>query len=166
MDAPHLKKILAFLLALKNLERNPSENEKKWWENIAAKLQLQLKLRSNSWEGIEEDLFRSLEADPSLKQLYQSYLEEINNIEYNSIIECIPEWSELEKQFFEDNGDRLIPCGSFPVDQQPDLKTDEITNVTIFVLTNKDPIAATKNVNFIEKIQQIINLPKQRGRSN
>lgn len=158
MDAPHIKKLLALLLAVKNLERNPSNDEKILWENIASQLQLKLKGESTPWEEIEQYLLKSVEGDDSLKQLYQSYLERINNIEYNSIIECIPEWSELQKQFCEDNGDnRLIPCGSFPVHQKPDLRTDEITNVTVYVLTNKDPIATTNNFNFIDKIQKIIN---------
>ncbi len=166
MDVSHIKKLLAFLLALKNLERNPSEHEREQWGNIASQLQLKMKGETTPWENIEQNLLESLELENSLKQLYQKYLEEINDIEYNSIIECIPEWSELEKQFFKDNSDQLIPSGNFPVGQQPDWKTDEITNVTVYVLTNKDPISTTKNFNFIEKIQQIINQPKERGRSN
>lgn len=166
MDVPPIKNLLAFLLALKNFERNPSDNEKLWWEHIASQIQLKINGETTSWKEIEQNLLKSVEADDDLKQLYQKYLEGINNTEYDSIIECIPSGAQLQKQFSEDNGDRLIPCGSFPVAEQPDWKTDEILNVTVYVLTKKDPITATKDFNFIEKLQQIINLPNKRGRSN
>jgi hypothetical protein len=45
---------------------------------------------------------------------------------------------------------------------KPDLESDEILNVTIVILKAHDPIATTKNLSFLKRIQNLLDKYKPR----
>ncbi|MEM9924235.1 MAG: hypothetical protein AAF915_10880 [Cyanobacteria bacterium P01_D01_bin.50] len=159
MDSLDTKKLVAFLLALKNLEVALSEDDKKWLENAGDRLKLALQETDTDWNEIEDILMSTIESNPSLNDLYQEFLAIISN--EDEIIELIPEWAELERELPNDTKDELVELGFFPDDTQPESKNDEIRNVVVFVLANEQPIQTTQNLSFLERIQRLFNPPKQ-----
>ncbi len=158
MDSLDTKKLLAFLLALKNLEVALSENDKVWLENAGQRLKLALQETDVDWNEIENILMSTIEINPSLKDLYQEFLAKISS--EDDIIEFIPQWAELENELPNETKDELVELGFFPDDTQPESKNDEIRNVVVFVLTNEQPIKTTQNLSFLERIQRRLNPPK------
>jgi hypothetical protein len=71
MDKPDKKIMLAFLLALKNLEEQDyfSDDEKAALETVG----LQLKLSATNWEFIQESIVAIIEVNTTFRELYQEF---------------------------------------------------------------------------------------------
>lgn len=147
MDGLDTKKMLALLLTLRNLGENLHEDEKAALKNIGQ----QLKLDPNDKEFIEDNLMAIIEANFSLQYLYQSFINQLNNKNYNSLLKLLPTEVELEKEL----PDNYCETRGY-FQGVPDLESDEISNVTVVVLTNDDPAAISKNLSFIERIQRYL----------
>jgi hypothetical protein len=142
------KILLAFLLALKDLEEQDyfSDDEKAALKNVG----LQLKLDSSNWEFIQESIEMILEGNTNFRELYQKFINQIIDIDFNSLLSIE---QELKKELL--NGIYSEERGHFEI--VPDLESDEILNVTIIILTTHDPIATTKKLSFLQRIQNFLN---------
>jgi hypothetical protein len=154
MNQPDKKIILAFLLALKNLEEqdNFSNDEKAALESVG----LQLKLDASNWEFIQESIVAILGVNTTFHKLYQEFINQINYTNFHSILSLLPTEEELENEL--PKGIYSEVRGHFEI--EPDLESDEILNVTIVILTTHDPVATTKRLSFLKRIQNFLNKGK------
>jgi hypothetical protein len=96
MDSPAAvsvnKTLLAVLLALKDLETPLSKEEQEAFRNTAEQLQMD----SQSWEDYKLDFLTVIEANPTLNQLYQTALSQLNALSSNIPSDLLPTQAELE----------------------------------------------------------------------
>ena len=139
--------LLALLIALEKLEISLSQQEKQALENTAR----QLYLDPDDWDSIlKEGLMPVISANPALYQNYQTALVLLQTVKANIPSEQMPTQKELEAELTPEN-QGYTTFGYF--EGEPDQESDEILNVTINVLTRKDPEKAAKKLSFLKRLQ-------------
>ena len=146
--------LLALLIALEQLPTPLASDEKEALETTAS----QLYLDPDDWDFIKEGLIASIESNPALYQNYQTALTQLQSVSGNIPSEQMPTQKELETELISDNN-QPTTFGYF--EGEADRESDEILNVTINVLTRKDPDKAAKKLTFLKRLQNW--LPKQQN---
>jgi hypothetical protein len=154
MPEPPKITLLALLIALEQLQTSLTPHEKEALETTAS----QLYLDPNDWDFIKEGLIATIQANPTLYQNYQTALTQLQSASANIPSEQMPTQKELETELTSDNKEPTT-FGYF--EGEPDLESNEILNVTINVLTRKDPEQAAKKLSFIKRLQNW--LPKSQN---
>ncbi len=145
--------LLALLIALEQLETSLSLEEKQALENTAQ----QLYLDPDDWDFIQEGLMAVVEVNPALYQNYQIALAQLQIVKGNIPPEQMPTHKELETELARENREPTT-FGYF--EGEPDRESDEILNVTIDVLTRKDPDKAAKKLSFLKRLQNWLPKPQ------
>lgn len=146
--------LLALLIALEKLEIPLSPEEKQALGNTAR----QLDIDPDDWDSIKEGLTAAIEANPTLCQHYQTALIQLQAVNGDIPAEQMPTENELEAELARENREPTT-FGYF--EGEPDRESDEILNVTINVLTRKEPEKVAKKLSFLKRIQNW--LPKQQN---
>lgn len=141
--------LLALLLALEQSEVSLKENERLALEDVG----LQLKNHPDDWDFIEADLMATIARNPSLKQLYQAAKRQLDALSSNIPLSLLPTETELQQA--------LPPSSQGEkrayFEGQPELESNEISNMVIKVLTTPDPVSTAKKIGNLEKLWQFLN---------
>ncbi|MEM1169484.1 MAG: hypothetical protein AAGJ08_10520 [Cyanobacteria bacterium P01_H01_bin.35] len=145
--------LLAFLLALKNLEIPLSEEER----GALADVGQQLKLNPNDWDFIEDDLMAIVEGNNTLNQLYQKAKAKLDALDTPIPPKLLPTEKELETVFppESEGGKRAYFEG------KPDEQSNEILNLTTNVVSTEKPEETAKKLSFLERLSQSLNQPSK-----
>jgi hypothetical protein len=146
MAEPPKRTLLALLIALEQLQTPLSPEETEALETTAS----QLYLDPDDWDFIKEGLIATIEANHALYQNYQTALVQLQSLKGNIPSEQMPTQEELETELAHENKEP-ITFGYF--EGEPDRESDEILNVTINVLTRKEPDQAAKKLSFLKRLQ-------------
>ncbi|NEO52897.1 MAG: hypothetical protein F6K54_07280 [Okeania sp. SIO3B5] len=141
------KFLLSMLLAIRELDTSLNAEEKNSLYIVAE----QLSLRPTAWEtDIQSNLMEIIYSNPPLNAVFQeikSKLEKIDNIPKN----LIPSQDELAT---------VIPTKIEPLKRPiiklnpSDLKSNEITNMSIQIISSPEPSKTAKK---ISKLEQLLN---------
>jgi hypothetical protein len=153
MTEPPKITLLALLIALEKLQSPLTPDEKEALETTAS----QLYLDPDDWDFIKEGLIATIEANPALYQNYQTALVQLLSVNGNIPQEQMPTQKEIETELTSDNKEPTT-FGYF--EGEPDRESDEILNVTINVLTRKEPDKAAKNLSFLKRLQNWLPKPQ------
>jgi len=145
--------LLALLIALEQLQTPLAPDEKEALETTAS----QLYLDPDDWDFIKEGLMATIEASPTLYQHYQTALAQLQEVNGNIPSEQMPIQKELETELACENREPTT-FGYF--EGEPDRESDEILNVTIDVLSRKDPDKAAKKLSFLKRLQNWLPKPQ------
>jgi hypothetical protein len=145
---PINKTLLALLLALKNLEIPLSNEEQAAFQDAAYQLQLD----SQDWEDYKLDLLAVIQANPTLNQLYQNALSQLDAFSGNIPGDLLPTQAELKQ---------VIPTAQAPATRgfapiSDDLDSNEINNMVINILASPNPSETTKKLSRFEQLQQFL----------
>ncbi|GBE93170.1 hypothetical protein [Nostoc cycadae] len=144
--------LLALLLALKDSKNPLNEAEKSDLSQAAE----QLVANSKAWEGlIEPRLLAMIQANEALNHNFQVIKTQIENLGDTIPLNLLPTEIELE-QAAPVPKTQLIPRAPLQVSSS-DLKSDEITNMAIRVLSTNNPSETTKKLSRFEQFQQFLN---------
>ncbi len=157
MNASVNTKLLALLLALNNLEEPLSPSK----QAALKKAGQQLAMRPKNWESITNDLMEAISPtgmasltalNTSLTQFYQAAQTQLDALNQPIPPELIPTLAELKQ---------VLPPSSEVVTRayfegKPDVKSDEILNTAINILTTSDPADTTKKLSSLEKLQEFL----------
>lgn len=146
MDESPKITLLALLIALEQLQSPLAPEEKEALETTAS----QLYLDPDDWDFIKEGLIATIEANHVLYQNYQAALVQLRSIKDHIPSEQMPTQEELETELASENKEP-ITFGYF--EGEPDRESNEILNVTINVLTRKEPDKAAKKLSFLKRLQ-------------
>lgn len=147
MNNSRNKFLLSMLLALGELNTPLNSKEKNDLYIFAG----QLKADLTAWEtSIEDNLIKLINSNPSLKIVFQeikSKLEKIDNIPEN----LIPSAKDLEDVFSKEI--KPVERPIIKLDAS-DLKSNEITNMSIQIISSPEPSKTAKK---ISKLEQLLN---------
>jgi hypothetical protein len=138
---------LALLLALKQLETPLTADER---AKLKTKGQ-QLAIDPDDWDYIQEGLMAIVEQNPSLDRLFQTAQMQLQAIDSNIPIELLPTEQEKEAELLANEKRELVTFGY--TEGKPDPTSNEIRDVVIDVLNQKDPATKAKNLSFLDRIQ-------------
>ncbi len=138
--------LLALLLALKQLETPLTTDER---AKLKTKGQ-QLALDPDDWDYIQEGLMAVIQQNPSLDRLFQTAKVQLEAIDGKIPIELLPTQQEKETELLAERRE-TVTFGY--TEGEPDKTSNEIVDVSINVLTQKDPSTTTKNLSFLQRIQ-------------
>ncbi|NES17463.1 MAG: hypothetical protein F6K41_00400 [Symploca sp. SIO3E6] len=142
--------LLALLLALRQLETPLSADEQATLKKAGQRLQL----KPDNWDDAKEVLMAVIENNPSLAQLYQTAKAQLLGIDGKIPPELLPIEEPWETELLADKKQKVVNYGHFK--GKPDLNSDEILNVSINVLKQKDSAKAAKNLSFLEQIGKFL----------
>lgn len=145
--------LLALLLALKQLETPLTADERANLETIGE----QLALDPDDWDYIQEGLMAVIQQNPSLDRLFQTAKVQLEAIDGNIPIELLPTQQEKETELLPQSRE-TVTFGY--TEGEPDKTSNEIVDVSINVLTQKDPSTTTKNLSFLQRIQDALQKSK------
>ncbi|NET42727.1 hypothetical protein [Okeania sp. SIO2B3] len=150
--------LLAFLLALKNLENPLSENERE----ALAKISQKLKKNPNDWNFTEKKLMAIIKANQALNQLYQQAKTKLDALDRPIPFDLMPTEAELEKVLPPESkgGTRAhLPYG----EGEPNKQSNEIFNLSVKVLPTEKPEETAKKLSFLERLSQFLNQPTSKN---
>lgn len=144
--------LLALLLALKDSENSLSDTEKSDLSQVAE----QLAANPKAWFGlIEPSLLTMIQANAALNHSFQLIKSQIENLGDKIPLNLLPTEIELD-QAAPSPKTQLVPRAPLQVSDS-DLKSDEITNMAIRVLSSPNPSETTKKLSRLEQLQQFVN---------
>ncbi|NEQ77342.1 MAG: hypothetical protein F6K23_32640 [Okeania sp. SIO2C9] len=145
--------LLALLLALKNLE-NPLNTQE---QEALADVGQQLKLDSNDWDFIEDDLMATIHGNDALNQLYQKAKAKLDACDRPIPTDLLPTDAELENALPRESkgGTRAHFEG------KPDEQSNEILNLATNVVSTEKPEETAKKLSFLERLSQFLNQPSK-----
>lgn len=145
MATPDQTTLLAFLLALSDLETPLSEDEKSGFKGIAE----QLFIGSDDWELIAPDLLSLTNKNSQLQKLFQNYkshLERLGDIPQ-------PTATHLKIPNSQYQSNPQVRSRGVPPTQNSETKTYEIENIAIRLMTIAS-IETAKNDPYLQEIKQ------------
>ena len=149
MAVPDTKTLLALFLALKDLD-TLSEDERASLRNTADQLQQD----RDNWQDHESDLLTTIQANSQFNLLYQTYKSQLDAVQGEIPSDLLPTQAEVEQVAPIPN---TQPRSRAPLQVNPsDLKSNEITNMAIRVLTTPNPVETTKKINSFKQIQNFL----------
>ncbi|MEQ9235458.1 MAG: hypothetical protein RIG66_15405 [Coleofasciculus sp. E2-BRE-01] len=141
--------ILAFLLALQELDTSLSQSEKKTLAEIAD----QLYVRPEAWESFTQPLLLKMIADnESLNQHYHVYKSKLDSLE-SIPSELLPTVTEIEQ--IKDSA-TLANAKGFKSQSEATGYNQQINNVVIVISRSEYPEETVKKLSFTEKLKQIL----------
>jgi hypothetical protein len=133
MAVPDTKTLLALFLALKDLD-TLSEDERASLRDTAYNLHLE----PDNWQEHESHLLATFQANSKFNLLYQSYKSQLDALKGEIPSDLLPTQAEVEQVAPIPN---TQPRSRAPLQVNPsDLKSNEITNMAIRVLTTPNPL--------------------------
>ncbi|MFN6519465.1 MAG: hypothetical protein RMY29_033915 [Nostoc sp. CreGUA01] len=149
MASPDNKILLAFLVALTDLEDPLSDQERHTLNNLAG----QLYHDRQNWERYEPNLLKLINSNKVLAQLYQVAKSHIDAVDWDTLRDLLPTPEELKQAI---PTDKQSTRGNQPTRTDLD-RSDEIANeVFIYVSEDENPPGAVKKLSFIQEIKQKI----------
>jgi len=149
MNTPINTTILAFLLALEELDTPLNEEEKKALAEIADQLDVQPK----AWESFTQPLLLNMIADnESLNQRYQTYKSKLDSLE-TIPSELLPTVTEIEQV---KDGATLANTKGFKPQSEATGYNQQINNVVIVISRSEQPEETVKKLSFTEKLKQLL----------
>ena len=150
--------LLALLLALKNLDKPLSENERQ----ALAEIGQDLESNSNDWSFIEDNLMTIIQANDTLNQLYQEAKSKLDTLNSPIPPNLLPTDAELENAPSPESkgGTRAHPPYG---EDQPDEQSNEILNLVTNVVSTEKPEETAKKLSFLERISQFLNQPNSKN---
>ncbi|NEP54914.1 MAG: hypothetical protein F6K65_41500 [Moorea sp. SIO3C2] len=147
------KTLLAFLLALSDLDKRLTEAENK----MLAEIGDQLDAHSDEWEShTKPELLKMLAANPELNQHYQIYSSELNT-KVDIPLELLPTTAEIQ-QF--DPTSSVWGMKGYKPTSSPTGYDQHIDNIVIVVSRTEQPEAAVKQLP-LEKLKQFLGTSKK-----
>jgi len=147
MNTPINTTILAFLLALQELDTSLSQSEKKTLAEIAD----QLDVRPEAWESFTQPLLLNMIADnESLNQRYHVYKSKLDSLE-SIPSEFLPTVTEIEQL---KPGQALTIYRGFKPQSEATGYNQQINNAVIVISRSEQPEATVKKLSFTEKLKQ------------
>jgi hypothetical protein len=146
-------KLLALLLALRELETPLTTDEQSALTEVAE----QLSLNPNAWElFIEPNLLTVIQANPALNQRYQTTLSQLDALEGNIPNDLLPTDAELRQ--VAPAASQVTTRGFAPVRDDSEFDSNEINNMVmaINILATPNPAETTKKLSRFEKLKQFI----------
>ncbi|MEQ8386191.1 MAG: hypothetical protein RH949_27915 [Coleofasciculus sp. A1-SPW-01] len=141
--------ILAFLLALEELDTSLSQSEKKMLAEIADQLDVQPK----AWESFTQPLLLKMIADNELlNQRYQTYKSKLDSLE-TIPSELLPSVTEIEQI---KDGATLANTKGFKPKSEATGYNQQINNAVIVISRSEQPEATVKKLSFTEKLKQFL----------
>jgi hypothetical protein len=141
--------ILAFLLALQELDMSLSQSEKKTLAEIAD----QLDVRPEAWESFTQPLLLKMIADnESLNQHYHVYKSKLDSLE-SIPSELLPTVTEIEQ--IKDSA-MLANAKGFKSQSEATGYNQQINNVVIVISRSEQPEKTVKKLSFTEKLKQLL----------
>ncbi|EDX77206.1 hypothetical protein MC7420_343 [Coleofasciculus chthonoplastes PCC 7420] len=148
MNTPINTTILAFLLALEELDTSLSQSEKKTLAEIADQLDVQPK----AWESFTQPLLLQMIADNELlNQRYQTYKSKLDSLE-TIPSELLPTVTEIEQLKM---GESLPMTRGYKPQTEATGYNQQINNVVIVISRSEHPEATVKKLSLIEKLKQL-----------
>jgi hypothetical protein len=147
MSLPNDKVLLAFLLALRDLEAPLSDKERRTLKDLAG----QLFHDSKNWEIYEPNLLELIKSNNPLNELYQVAQSQIDAIDDETLRKLLPTLEELEQAF---PTPKQSTRGNQPNRNIQETST-EIANASVVVINvaeHDNPQEAAKKLTFLEKI--------------
>ena len=145
--------LLALLVALDKAELNLNSEEREALRNTAH----QLLLDPDDWDFIKEGLMETIEANSILNSEYHDVLSKLQTVG-NIPSQTMPTQNELEAELPSENEE---PESRGYFEGEADKNSDEILNVSINVLSCKEPEKAVNNLSFIKRLKDF--LPKKQN---
>ncbi|NEO33954.1 MAG: hypothetical protein F6K36_26775 [Symploca sp. SIO3C6] len=143
------KTLLAFLLALSDLDTPLSSDEKK----ILVEIGDQLDAQPLAWESYTQPhLLKMIIANPQLDQLYKTYQSQLNNTG-DIPLELLPTPAEIQQL---SNTSNFWAMKGFPPKSPPTGYDQQINNVVIVTSRSEQPETAVKKLPW-EKIKHFLN---------
>ncbi|NEQ83949.1 MAG: hypothetical protein F6K26_28330 [Moorea sp. SIO2I5] len=147
------KTLLAFLLALSDLDTPLTETENK----MLAEIGDQLNGHSDEWEShTKPELLKMLAANPELNEHYQTYSSQLNT-KVDIPLELLPTTAEIQP--VNTPSSTLISKGIKPK-SSPTGYDQQINNIVIVVSRTEQPEAAVKQLP-LEKLKQFLGTSKK-----
>lgn len=143
------KTLLAFLLALTDLDTPLSQAEKK----ILAEIGDQIDVQPLAWESYTQPhLLKMITANPQLNQLYKTYQNQLNNTG-NIPQELLPTAAEIQQL---STTNSVVGMKGFKSNSSPTGYEQQINNVVIVTSRSEQPEAVAKKLPW-EKIKHFLN---------
>jgi hypothetical protein len=140
MGIPNTRMMLAFLLAISDLQEDLTADEKATLGDIGDLLV------TPSHPLIKETLIAMIQKNDSLNQRYQEFIVQIDNIDDKSLQKFL---TELKSQLPESRGH---------FQGNPDLESSEFMNVTVLaIIRQQDSVTAIKQSGLVDKFMNFIN---------
>ncbi|MBD2214091.1 hypothetical protein H6G27_30125 [Nostoc linckia FACHB-104] len=144
--------LIALLLALKDSETPLSETEQSDLSQVAE----QLSANPKAWEIlIEPRLLAMIQANEPLNQRFQAAKSQLDNLGDTVPLNLLPSEAELE-QVAPKQKPQVVTRG-IPQVSSSDLRSNEITNMAIRVMTTPNPSETAKKLSRFEQFQQFLN---------
>lgn len=159
MNTPQIKVLLALLLALKSLESPLNPDDQAALDTVGQQLELD---PVGDWEFIQEGLMAIIDANASLKDLYQNVITQLDSVDGNIPSDCLPTAAELERELPKES--HLEVFGYFG--GNADLESNEISNVSIVVLRGENSSVTAKKLSFLDRLQKFLTPSTKQGKSN
>ncbi|MEQ8959538.1 MAG: hypothetical protein RLP02_16725 [Coleofasciculus sp. C2-GNP5-27] len=141
--------ILAFLLALQELDKPLSQSEKKTLAEIADQLDVQPK----AWESFTQPLLLKMIADKeSLNQGYHVYKSKLDSLE-TIPSELLPSVTEIEQLKM---GESLPMTRGYKPQSEAIGYNQQINNVVIVISRSEHPESTVKKLSLIEKLKELL----------
>ncbi len=141
--------ILAFLLALQELDKPLSQSEKKTLAEIADQLDVQPK----AWESFTQPLLLKMIADnESLNQGYHVYKSKLDSLE-TIPSELLPSVTEIEQLKM---GESLPMTRGYKPQSEAIGYNQQINNVVIVISRSEHPESTVKKLSLIEKLKELL----------
>jgi hypothetical protein len=149
MNSENHNTILAFLLALSDLETPLNDSEKQTLANIATELDLQ----PLTWtDYIEPILLNMIEFNPQLNQQYIQYKSQLNQFPENSQILSEIE-QELKSLTFRNT---TVTVKGFKPTGNATGYESQINNIVVLISRSEDPETVVKQLSPLDKLKQIL----------
>jgi hypothetical protein len=141
--------ILAFLLALQELDTPLSQEEKKALAEIADQLDVQPK----AWESFTQPLLlKMIIGNELLNQRYQAYKFKLDSLE-TIPSELLPTITEIEQL---KRGESLATLKGFEPQSEAIGYNQQINNAVIVISRSEQPEETAKKLNFTQKLKQLL----------
>jgi hypothetical protein len=149
MDSPSPDPtLLALLLALKNLKVPLSEAEQAKFFEIGSELEG----NPNDWDFIYEVMIDAIAKNPSLNQLFEAYVSQLERLNGSIPPSLLPTEIELKQELSCDSD--VDSLGAEPR-KVFGSESNEIINVTVITLLKKDPLTiTTQKLSFLKRFQK------------
>ncbi|HEY9800841.1 MAG TPA: CHAT domain-containing protein [Leptolyngbyaceae cyanobacterium] len=144
------KTLLAFLLALKELEVPLSKDEQELLHDIGN----QLKLAPDDWDLIEAELIAIIQANSVLNHIYEYNKVKLDALEGSFPRELLPSLADLEKELFADTREIITFDGQ--TKGEPNNQPNLLISLTSSILLTDNQDNIIKQLPFIQNIAEYV----------
>lgn len=150
MNSSINKTLIALLLALKELQIPLSKDEQAILQDVGQ----QLDLDPDDWDFIEEQITALIEANYTLKQLFQAKIAKLDVLEGRIPREFLPNLAELKTKLFGESREIVTFDGQSKGENYD--RSKQVINITSTILLTENQDQATKQLVFLEQISEYV----------